>query len=305
MVDLKVNLSGFELDNPVIPASGTFGYGFEFKDFYDINILGSISLKGTTKEARYGNPTPRIAETPNGMINSVGLQNPGIDKVVKEELVKLKSFFSKKAIANVCGFSLEEYVEVAKRFDECDNIGLLEINLSCPNVKHGGIGFGTNPENVYSITKAIKEQVKKPVYVKLTPNVTDITEIAKAAENAGADGVSLINTSLGMRIDLNKRKPILANVKGGFSGRAIFPLALRCVYDVYNAVKIPIIGIGGIATAENVIEMMYAGATAVQVGAENLVNPYACKDIIEDLPRVMQKYKIEKLTDIIGVAHNG
>lgn len=305
MVDLKVNLCGLELDNPIIPASGTFGYGFEFKDFYDLNILGSISLKGTTKEPRYGNPTPRIAETPNGMINSVGLQNPGIDKVVSEELVKLRGFFKKKAIANACGFSTEEYVEVSKRFDECNEIGIIEVNLSCPNVKHGGIGFGTNPDNVYNVTKAIKEQVKKPVFVKLTPNVTDITEIAKAAENAGADGLSLINTSLGMRIDLNKRKPILANVKGGFSGRAIFPLALRCVYDVYSAVKIPIIGIGGIATAENVIEMMYAGATAVQVGAENLINPYACKDIIEDLPRVMQKYKIEKLTDIIGVAHNG
>lgn len=305
MVDLKVNLCGLELDNPIIPASGTFGYGFEFKDFYDLNILGSISLKGTTKEPRYGNPTPRIAETPNGMINSVGLQNPGIDKVVSEELVKLRGFFKKKAIANACGFSTEEYVEVSKRFDECNEIGIIEVNLSCPNVKHGGIGFGTNPDNVYNVTKAIKEQVKKPVFVKLTPNVTDITEIAKAAESAGADGLSLINTSLGMRIDLNKRKPILANVKGGFSGRAIFPLALRCVYDVYSAVKIPIIGIGGIATAENVIEMMYAGATAVQVGAENLINPYACKDIIEDLPRVMQKYKIEKLTDIIGVAHNG
>jgi dihydroorotate dehydrogenase (NAD+) catalytic subunit len=305
MVDLKVNLCGLELDNPIIPASGTFGYGFEFKDFYDLNILGSISLKGTTKEPRYGNPTPRIAETPNGMINSVGLQNPGIDKVVSEELVKLRGFFKKKAIANACGFSTEEYVEVSKRFDECNEIGIIEVNLSCPNVKHGGIGFGTNPDNVYNVTKAIKEQVKKPVFVKLTPNVTDITEIAKAAESAGADGLSLINTSLGMRIDLNKRKPILANIKGGFSGRAIFPLALRCVYDVYSAVKIPIIGIGGIATAENVIEMMYAGATAVQVGAENLINPYACKDIIEDLPRVMQKYKIEKLTDIIGVAHNG
>ena len=305
MVDLKVNLCGLELDNPIIPASGTFGYGFEFKDFYDLNILGSISLKGTTKEPRYGNPTPRIAETPNGMINSVGLQNPGIDKVVSEELVKLRGFFKKKAIANACGFSTEEYVEVSKRFDECNEIGIIEVNLSCPNVKHGGIGFGTNPDNVYNVTKAIKEQVKKPIFVKLTPNVTDITEIAKAAESAGADGLSLINTSLGMRIDLNKRKPILANVKGGFSGRAIFPLALRCVYDVYSAVKIPIIGIGGVATAGNVIEMMYAGATAVQVGAENLINPYACKDIIEDLPRVMQKYIIEKLTDIIGVAHNG
>jgi len=305
MVDLKVNLCGLELDNPIIPASGTFGYGFEFKDFYDLNILGSISLKGTTKEPRYGNPTPRIAETPNGMINSVGLQNPGIDKVVSEELVKLRGFFKKKAIANACGFSTEEYVEVSKRFDECNEIGIIEVNLSCPNVKHGGIGFGTNPDNVYNVTKAIKEQVKKPIFIKLTPNVTDITEIAKAAESAGADGLSLINTSLGMRIDLNKRKPILANVKGGFSGRAIFPLALRCVYDVYSAVKIPIIGIGGVATAENVIEMMYAGATAVQVGAENLINPYACKDIIEDLPRVMQKYRIEKLTDIIGVAHNG
>lgn len=305
MVDLKVNLCGWELDNPVIPASGAFGYGEEFKDFYDLNVLGSISLKGTTKEARYGNPTPRIAECPSGMINSVGLQNPGIDKVLSYEIPKLKTFFNKKAIANVCGFSLEEYVEVATRFDECEDIGLLEINISCPNVKHGGMSMGTTPEGAYEVTNAIKKAVKKPVFVKLTPNVTDITAIARAAEDAGADGLSLINTSLGMRIDLRRRKPVLANVKGGFSGRAIFPIALRAVYDVYNAVKIPLIGIGGIATAEDVLEMMLAGATAVQVGAENLVNPFACKEIIENLPAVMQKYGVEKLTDIIGGAHRG
>ncbi len=305
MVDLKVSLCGWELDNPVIPASGTFGYGDEFKDFYDLNILGSISLKGTTKEARYGNPTPRIAECSSGMINSVGLQNPGIDKVIDREIPNLKTFFNKKAIANACGFSVEEYVEVSRRFDECDDIALIELNISCPNVKHGGMSMGTTPEGAFEVTSAVRKAVKKPLFVKLTPNVTDIVSIAKAAEDAGADGLALINTSLGMRIDLNKRKPVLANKKGGFSGRAILPMAIRAVYDVYDAVKIPLIGMGGIATSEDVIEMMFAGATAIEVGAENLVNPFACKEIIENLPTVMQKYGIKKLTDIIGVAHNG
>ena len=305
MVDLKVSLCGWELDNPVIPASGTFGYGAEFKDFYDINILGSIALKGTTKEPRYGNPTPRIADCSSGMINSVGLQNPGIDKVISEEIPNLKTFFHKKSVANACGFSVEEYVEVASRFDECEDIGIIELNVSCPNVKHGGMGMGTTPESAYEVTSAVKKAVKKPVFVKLTPNVTDITAIARAAAEGGADGLALINTALGMRIDLNRRKPILANVKGGFSGRAIFPIALRAVYEVYEAVDIPLIGIGGIATAEDVIEMMLAGATAIEVGAENLINPYACKQIIDDLPAAMEKYGINKLTDIIGGAHRG
>lgn len=305
MVDLKVSLCGWELDNPIIPASGTFGYGDEFKDFYDLNILGSIALKGTTKEPRYGNPTPRIAECTSGMINSVGLQNPGIDAVIEREIPHLKTFFNKKAVANACGFSVEEYVEVASRFDECEDIGIIEVNISCPNVKHGGMSMGTTPEGTYEVTSAVRKAVKKPIFVKLTPNVTDITAIARAAEEGGADGLALINTSVGMRIDLKRRRPVLANVKGGFSGRAIFPIALKAVYEVYDAVKIPLIGIGGVATAEDVIEMMLAGATAVEVGAENLVNPYACKEIIENLPAVMQKYGIEKLTDIIGGAHRG
>ena len=303
MVDTSVNLAGLKLDNPVIPASGTFGFGYEFTEFYDINILGSISLKGTTKEPRFGNPTPRIAECTEGLINSVGLQNPGIDKVISEELVKLKQVFNKKAIANIGGFSIDEYVYTAEKFDKQDEIGVLEINVSCPNVHNGGMSFGTDPKNVYEVTKAVKKVTKKPVFIKLTPNVTDITETAKAAEDGGADGIALINTILGMRINLKTKKPVIANVKGGFSGRAVLPVALRMVYDVYNAVKIPIIGIGGIATAEDVIEMMLAGATAVEVGAENLVNPYACKDIIDNLPKVMEKYKIQKLEDIIGVAH--
>ncbi len=305
MVNLKVNLCGWELDNPVIPASGTFGYGWDFKDFYDLNVLGSISLKGTTKEPRYGNPTPRIAECTAGLINSVGLQNPGIDKVIEEEIPKLKTFFKKKAIANACGFSVEEYVEVASRFDECEDIGLIELNISCPNVKHGGMSMGSTPEGAYEVTKAVKAVVKKPLFVKLTPNVTDIASIAKAAEEGGADGLALINTSMGMRIDIAKRKPIIANVKGGFSGRAVFPIALKAVYEVYEAVKIPIIGIGGIATAEDVLEMMLAGATAIEVGAENLVNPYACKQIIDNLPRVMQKFGAESIKDLTGGAHNG
>ena len=303
MVDLKVSLCGWELDNPVIPASGTFGYGDEFKDFYDLNILGSISLKGTTKEARYGNPTPRIAECSSGMINSVGLQNPGIDKVIDREIPNLKTFFNKKAIANACGFSVEEYVEVSRRFDECDDIALIELNISCPNVKHGGMSMGTTPEGAFEVTSAVRKAVKKPLFVKLTPNVTDIVEIAKACEQGGADGLSLINTLQGMRIDLKKRKPVVANKMGGFSGRAIFPVALKMVYQVYQAVKLPIMGIGGVASAEDVIEMMLAGASAVQVGAENLVNPYACRDIINNLPYVMKKYNVNSLNEIIGEAH--
>jgi len=305
MVNTSVMLCGIKLDNPVIPASGTFGFGYEFADFYDINVLGSIALKGTTKNARFGNPTPRIAECRDGLINSIGLQNPGIDKVISEELPKLKNVFNKKAIANVGGFSIAEYVEVAEKFDNEDQIGILELNVSCPNVHGGGLSFGTDPKNVCEVTKAVKAVVKKPVFVKLTPNVTDIKAIARAAADGGADGLSLINTLLGMRIDLKTKKPVIANKSGGFSGRAVKPVALKLIYDVYEAVKLPIIGIGGISSAEDVIEFMLAGATAVQVGAENLVNPYACKEIIENLPSVMEKYKICKLKNIIGEAHNG
>lgn len=303
MVDTSVTLSGLRLDNPVIPASGTFGFGYEFNDFYDIDILGSIALKGTTKEARFGNPTPRIAECTEGLLNSVGLQNPGVEKVVKEELPKLKKVFHKKAIANVSGFSVDEYVYTAAMLDKEDAVGLIELNVSCPNVHAGGMSFGVEPAKVEEVTRAVKSAVKKPLYVKLTPNVSDITATAKAAERGGADGLALINTLLGMRLDLKKRKPILANVKGGFSGRAVFPVALRMVYEVYEAVSLPIIGMGGVSSAEDVLEMIFAGASAVEVGAENLVNPYACKDIIEDLPRVMQKYGVEKLSEIIGEAH--
>lgn len=303
MVDTSVTLSGLRLDNPVIPASGTFGFGYEFNDFYDIDILGSIALKGTTKEARFGNPTPRIAECTEGLLNSVGLQNPGVEKVVKEELPKLKKVFHKKAIANVSGFSVDEYVYTAAMLDKEDAVGLIELNVSCPNVHAGGMSFGVEPAKVEEVTRAVKSAVKKPLYVKLTPNVSDITATAKAAERGGADGLALINTLLGMRLDLKKRKPILANVKGGFSGRAVFPVALRMVYEVYEAVSLPIIGMGGVSSAEDVLEMMFAGASAVEVGAENLVNPYACKDIIEDLPRVMQKYGVEKLSEIIGETH--
>ncbi len=303
MVDLRVTLSGLALENPVIPASGTFGFGCEFGEFYDINILGSIALKGTTKEARFGNPTPRIAECTEGMLNSVGLQNPGVHKVVEEELPKLQRIFRKKAIANVSGFSVEEYVYTASVLDKEDAIGLIELNVSCPNVHAGGMSFGVEPERVEEVTRAVKSAVKKPLYVKLTPNVSDITKTALAAKRGGADGLSLINTLLGMRIDLKKRKPILANKAGGFSGRAIFPIAVRMVYEAYEATGLPIIGMGGISCAEDVLEMMYAGASAVEVGAENLINPYACKEIIEDLPRVMEKYGIEKLKDITGAAH--
>jgi dihydroorotate dehydrogenase (NAD+) catalytic subunit len=305
MVNTKVTLSGIELSNPIIPASGTFGFGYEFAELYDINMLGTFSFKGTTKDARFGNPTPRIAETPSGMLNSVGLQNPGVDKVISEELPKLKKCFNKKVMANVSGFSVEDYAYTCEKLDSEEQIGWFEVNISCPNVHGGGLAFGTSAKNAEEVTKAVKKVTSKPVYIKLSPNVTDITEIAKACEAAGADGVSLINTLLGMRIDLKTKKPILANKMGGFSGAAIKPVALRMVYQVYDAVKIPIIGMGGITTAEDVIEMMLAGATAVQVGAANLIEPYACKNIIEDLPKVMAKYKINNLEEIIGGAHNG
>lgn len=299
---LKVNLCGTELDNPIIPASGTFGYGYEFAELYDINILGTFSFKGTTKEPRFGNPTPRIAETPGGMLNAVGLQNPGVDKVISEELPKLKKCFSKKVMANVSGFALDEYVYTCRRLDEEEQVGWLEVNVSCPNVHGGGMSFGTSPEAAAEVTSAVKKAVNKPVIIKLSPNVTDIVSVAKACEDAGADGISLINTLLGMRIDLKTKKPVLANKTGGFSGSAIFPVALRMVYQVSEAVKIPVIGMGGVSSAEDVIEMMLAGATAVQVGAANLVNPFACRDIIEELPGVMDKYKINTLKDIIGGA---
>ncbi|MBQ5326961.1 MAG: dihydroorotate dehydrogenase [Oscillospiraceae bacterium] len=302
MVNTKVTLSGWQLDNPVIPASGTFNFGKEFAEFYDINILGTFSFKGTTKEPKFGNPTPRIAETPMGMINSVGLQNPGIHAVIEHELPELKKIFNKKVIANISGYSIEEYVYNCQLIDKEDQVGIIEVNVSCPNVHGGGMAFGTDPKNVYEVTKAVKAVTTKPVYIKLSPNVTDIVEIAKAAEAGGADGISLINTLLGMRIDLKTKKPIIANKMGGFSGPAIFPVALRMVYQVAHAVNIPVIGMGGVSSAEDVIEMMMAGATAVQVGAANLVNPYACKEIIEDLPRVMEKYGIKDLNDIIGIA---
>ena len=305
MVNTKVNLSGIELDNPIIPASGTFGFGYEFATLYDINMLGTFSFKGTTKDPRFGNPTPRIAETASGMLNSVGLQNPGVDKVISEELPRLKSVFKKPVMANVSGFAVEDYAYTCEKLDAEEQIGWFEVNISCPNVHGGGLAFGTSAKNAEAVTKAVKKVTNKPVYIKLSPNVTDITEIAKACEAAGADGLSLINTLLGMRINLKTKKPILANTMGGFSGPAIKPVALRMVYQVFDAVKIPIIGMGGISTAEDVIEMMLAGATAVQVGAANLVEPFACKNIIEDLPRVMEKYGINNLEDIIGGAHNG
>ena len=303
MVNTKVSLSGLELDNPVIPASGTFGFGYEFAELYDINILGSFSFKGTTREPRFGNPTPRIAECPNGMINSVGLQNPGIDKVISEELPKLKKCFNKKVIANISGFSVDEYAYCCERIDKEEQVGLIEVNVSCPNVHNGGMAFGTSAKAAAEVTKAVKAVTTKPVYIKLSPNVTDIVEIAKACEDAGADGISMINTLLGMRIDLRTKKPVIANKMGGFSGAAIFPVALRMVYQVYEAVKVPIIGMGGVSSADDVIEMMLAGATAVQVGAANLVEPYACKNIIEELPKTMEKYEIDDLTSIIGGAH--
>ncbi|MBQ7105995.1 MAG: dihydroorotate dehydrogenase [Clostridia bacterium] len=303
MVDTRVNLSGIILDNPIIPASGTFGFGYEFADLYDINCLGTFSFKGTTKDARFGNPTPRIAECDAGMINAVGLQNPGVEKVISEELPKLKKCFNKKVMANVSGFSVEDYAYTVEKLDGEDQIGWFEVNVSCPNVHGGGMSFGTSAKAAAEVTAAVRKVTKKPLYIKLSPNVTDITEIAKACEVEGADGISLINTLLGMRIDLKTKKPVIANKMGGFSGPAIKPVALRMVYQVYDAVKIPLIGMGGIATAEDVIEMMLAGATAVEVGAENLVNPFACRDIIEALPSVMEKYNIKSLNEIIGGAH--
>ncbi len=297
---MKVNLCGIELDNPIIPASGTFGYGYEFAEIYDINILGTFSFKGTTRDARFGNPTPRIAECTAGMINAVGLQNPGVDKVISEEIPKMKKCFHKKVMANVSGFSVEDYAYTCERLDKCDEIGWFEVNVSCPNVHGGGMSFGTSPEAAAEVARAVKAVTTKPVFIKLSPNVTDIVAIAKACEQAGADGISLINTMLGMRIDLKTRRPVIANKMGGFSGSAIFPVAVRMVYQVSHAVDIPVIGMGGVSTAEDVIELMLAGATAVEVGAANLIDPYACKNIIEQLPSVMKKYGIEKLSDIIG-----
>lgn len=303
MVDTRVTLSGWTLDNPVIPASGTFGYGHEFAELYDINCLGTFSIKGTTLNPRFGNPGPRIAECASGMLNAVGLQNPGVDRVISDELPRLKEHFRKKVIANVSGFSIDEYVQCAAKFDIQEQVGLIEVNISCPNVHGGGMSFGTDPAAAAEVTRAVKAVCKKPVYVKLTPNVTDIAAIARACEQAGADGLSLINTLLGMRIDPRRRRPLLANVTGGLSGSAVFPVAVRMVWQVYEAVRIPIIGMGGITSAEDVIEMMLAGAAAVQIGAANLVNPYACRDIIESLPGAMEKYRIEKLSDITGGAH--
>ncbi|HOL78682.1 MAG TPA: dihydroorotate dehydrogenase, partial [Clostridiales bacterium] len=289
---------GVELDNPIIPASGTFGFGEEFKDLYDLNILGSISFKGTTREPRFGNPTPRIAECPSGLLNSVGLQNPGIDAVINEEIPKLSKYFHKPLIANISGFSIEDYAFACEKIDKVEQVGIIEVNISCPNVKHGGMSFGTSPESAAEVTKAVKEVTTKPVYIKLSPNVTDIAAIARACEAAGADGFSLINTLLGMRIDIKKRKPVLANVVGGLSGPAVFPVALRMVYQVYKAVSVPIIGMGGISSASDVIEMMMAGASAVQIGSANLVDPFICKKIIEELPIKMQELGISSLSEL-------
>ena len=303
MVDTKVTLSGIELDNPVIPASGTFGYGYEFAEAYDINCLGTFSFKGTTKEPRFGNPTPRIAECTEGLINAVGLQNPGVEAVIREELPKLKQCFHKKVMANVSGFSIEDYAHTCALLDKEEQVGWLEVNISCPNVHNGGMAFGVSPRAAAEVTAAVKEVTSKPVYMKLSPNVTDIAAIAKACEAAGADGISLINTLLGMRIDLKTKRPVIANTMGGFSGPAIFPVALRMVYQVYEAVDIPVIGMGGVRSAEDGIEMMVAGATGVEVGAANLVDPYACRDIVAALPAAMEKYGIANLSDIIGKAH--
>lgn len=306
MVKTNVTLCGLPLDNPLIPASGTFGYGYEFAELYDINMLGTFSFKGTTGEARFGNPTPRIADCPSGMINAVGLQNPGVDAVISEELPKLAKCFHKPVMANVCGSTVEEYTAVAEKLAKCEQVGWLEVNISCPNVRCGGLAFGTQPENAAEVTRAVKAVAgEKPVIMKLSPNVTDITAIARACEEAGADGLSLINTMLGMRIDPKRRKPVIANTMGGFSGSAIFPVALRMVWQVYESVQIPIIGMGGVSSARDVIEMMLAGATAVGIGAANLRQPFICKQIIEELPSVMQQYNINSLDEIIGGAHHG
>lgn len=303
MGKMSVELCGIPLDNPVIPASGTFGYGYEFAELYDINVLGTFSFKGTTKEPRFGNPTPRIAECTAGMINAVGLQNPGVEKVISEELPRMKQVFHKKVMANVSGFSVEDYAYTCERLDKCEEVGWLEVNVSCPNVHGGGMSFGTSPEAAAEVTKAVKKVTTKPVIIKLSPNVTDIVSIARACEDAGADGISLINTLLGMRIDLKTKKPVIANKMGGFSGSAIFPVAVRMVYQVSSAVSIPVVGMGGVSSAEDVIEMMLAGATAVEIGAANLIDPFASRDIINDLPRVMEKYRINSLSEIIGGAH--
>lgn len=302
MIDLSVNLSGLHLDNPIIPASGTFGYGREFAEFYDINILGSFSFKGTTKEPRFGNPTPRIAECgSDGMINAVGLQNPGIDAVINKELPELKKIFRKPVIANISGFSVDEYAHCCQLIDKQEQVGIIEVNVSCPNVRHGGMSFGTSPEAAAEVTRKVKSVTTKPVYIKLSPNVTDIVSIAKACEEAGADGICLINTMLGMRVDITRRKPVIANTMGGFSGPSIFPIAVRMVYQVAKNCNIPIMGCGGVSSAKDVIEMMMAGATAVQIGAMNLKNPYICKEIIEELPELMKNLGIEKLSDIVGI----
>ena len=305
MVDTSVTLSGVRLDNPVIPASGVFGYGYEFAQLYDINCLGTFSFKGTTREPRFGNPTPRIAECPAGMLNAVGLQNPGVERVVAEELPRLGEVFHKPVMANVSGFSIEDYAYTCEKLDKEPQVGWLEVNISCPNVHNGGMSFGTSPDMAAAVTRAVKAVTRKPVYMKLSPNVADIAAIARACEEAGADGVSLINTLMGMRMDLKRRRPVLANGTGGLSGPAVFPVAVRMVYQVYEAVSIPIIGMGGVSSAEDVVEMMLAGATAVEVGAANLVDPFACRDIIADLPRVMEQYEINDLKDIIGGAHHG
>lgn len=305
MVSTKVTLCGLELDNPVIPASGTFGYGYEFAEIYDINCLGTFSFKGTTRDPRFGNPTPRIAECPAGLINSVGLQNPGVEAVVARELPKLKEVFHKPVMANVSGFSVEDYAYTCEKLDREEQVGWLEVNISCPNVHNGGMAFGVTPEGAAEVTRAVKAVTKKPVIMKLSPNVTDIAAIARSCEAAGADGISLINTVLSMRIDLKTKKPVVANVMGGLSGPAVFPLALRMVWQVCEAVSIPVVGMGGVSSAEDVIEMMLAGATAVEVGAANLVDPYACQKIVRDLPRAMEQYGINDLKEIIGGARHG
>lgn len=305
MVNLSTNLCGIELDNPIIPASGTFGFGYEFCDFYDINILGSLSFKGTTQEPRFGNELPRVAEVKSGMINSIGLQNPGITKVIDEELPKLRKVFKKPIIANISGFSIDEFKYSCEKIDKGEQVEIIEVNISCPNVHNGGMSFGTNPQTAAQVTKAVKSVTHKPIFMKLTPNVTSIVEIAKAVESAGADGVSLINTMVGMKIDLKTRKPVLAQKSGGYSGPGIMPVATKMIYDVFENTSLQIIGMGGVETAEDVIELMLAGASAVQVGAVNLINPFACKEIIESLPSVMEKYGIASLKDIIGGAHNG
>lgn len=303
MVNTKINLLNTVIDNPIIPASGTFGFGYEFAELYDINILGTFSFKGTTKESRFGNPTPRIAECKSGMINSVGLQNPGVEKVINEELPKLKKVFNKPVMANVSGFSLDEYAYTCEKIDACEQVAWIEVNVSCPNVHNGGMAFGTSPESAAKVVKAVKAVTSKPIIIKLSPNVTDIVTISKACEDAGADGISLINTLLGMRIDIKTRKPVIANKMGGFSGDAVFPVALRMVYQVYEAVKIPVIGMGGVSAVNDVIEMMLAGASAVQIGAANLVNPFICKEIIERLPGKLEELKINDINEIIGGAH--